>query len=196
LLERILSLMEERGVNAKKLTTSTGLNHSAITNWKNGQGKPSTEAIIKIADYFGVTTDWLLTGKEPQERLSNEKGYAIMEKRYINKQLAKEALNVCLKSCWSKREDDRGRILIDTSSPPTNESLIDIASNTGLSMETLEGYVEIIMEKEDCDDTLYPSKADFYPLASVLAAFDNPTVKRFMDALDFEEETVSLLKAN
>jgi len=63
LLERILSLMNERGVNAKELTRSTGLNHSAITNWKKGQGKPSVDAIEKLADYFDVTTDYLL-GRE------------------------------------------------------------------------------------------------------------------------------------
>ena len=37
---------------------------SAITEWKKGKARPSTDAVIKLARYFGVTTDYLLTGKE------------------------------------------------------------------------------------------------------------------------------------
>jgi len=64
LLERILKLMDERGINAKELTEKIGINHSAVTDWKKGKGNPSTGAIIKLAKFFGVSTDYLLTGEE------------------------------------------------------------------------------------------------------------------------------------
>jgi len=57
--------MDVKDVKAAKLTADLSLSGSAITEWKKGKGKPSAEAIIKIADYFGVSTDWLLTGVEP-----------------------------------------------------------------------------------------------------------------------------------
>ena len=60
MIERILDLMKERGVNATKLTADTGIASNSITEWKNNRAKPGTDAIIKIADYFGVTTDYLL----------------------------------------------------------------------------------------------------------------------------------------
>ena len=60
MIERILSLMKNKGVTAQELTKSAGLNNSAITEWKKGKAKPSTEAIIKIADYFNVSTDYVL----------------------------------------------------------------------------------------------------------------------------------------
>jgi len=70
MIERILKLMEKEGIKASDLTGKIGLNHSAITDWKQGKSKPSTDAIVKIAEYFGVTTDYLLTGKEPSHDLT------------------------------------------------------------------------------------------------------------------------------
>jgi transcriptional regulator with XRE-family HTH domain len=55
--------MESANINARKLTTDLELSGSTITEWKKGRAKPSTDAIIKIANYFQVTTDWLLTGE-------------------------------------------------------------------------------------------------------------------------------------
>ena len=60
MIEKILELMKLKGVNAKELTSKTGLYSSAVTDWKKGKSKPNTEAIIKMATYFGVSTDYLL----------------------------------------------------------------------------------------------------------------------------------------
>ena len=35
-----------------------------MTEWKNGKAKPSANALQKIATYFNVSVDYLLTGKE------------------------------------------------------------------------------------------------------------------------------------
>ena len=59
-VERILALMKERDVKASHLTKKLSLSHGVVTQWKQGLQKPSTEAVIKIARHFGVTTDWLL----------------------------------------------------------------------------------------------------------------------------------------
>lgn len=69
-IDRILNLMTEHGVKASKLTTETGLNHSAITEWKKGKSSPSTDAIVKIASYFNVSTDYLL-GLSDEKKIFN-----------------------------------------------------------------------------------------------------------------------------
>ena len=66
LVDRILTLMNENGVNAVTLTSDLCLANSSVTDWKRGKSKPGTETIIKLADYFNVSTDWILTGKEPR----------------------------------------------------------------------------------------------------------------------------------
>ena len=62
-IERILNLIEEHGITAYKLLSDIGLSSARITQWKNG-AKPSAEAILKIARYFNVSTDYLISGEE------------------------------------------------------------------------------------------------------------------------------------
>lgn len=65
MIEKILELMKNKGINAAKLTTECGLNHSALTEWKKGKAKPSIDALSKIAQYFGVSVDYLLGIEKP-----------------------------------------------------------------------------------------------------------------------------------
>lgn len=62
MIERILELMKNRNISANKLIIELGLSNSIISDWKRGKSKPSTKAVIKLADYFGVSTDYLLKG--------------------------------------------------------------------------------------------------------------------------------------
>ena len=64
ILERLYALMKERGVNAKQVTTELKMSGSSFTDWKNGKGSPRVEALSKLAPYFGVSLDYLITGKE------------------------------------------------------------------------------------------------------------------------------------
>jgi len=51
--------MDENGVNASKLTSDIGINHSSITGWKKGHAKPSYGALVRIANYFNVSVEYL-----------------------------------------------------------------------------------------------------------------------------------------
>ena len=44
-----------------------GINKSNVSNWKNNGYTPRGDALQRIADYFGVTTDYLL-GSEDKEK--------------------------------------------------------------------------------------------------------------------------------
>lgn len=56
--------MEQNNINAATLTREISLTNGVISQWKRGKQKPSTDAIIKIANYFHVTTDYILLGVE------------------------------------------------------------------------------------------------------------------------------------
>ena len=62
-------LLQKYGVTAYKVAKETGITQSTLSDWKRGRSTPRTENMKKIADYFGVTVDYLMTGKEE----SNEK---------------------------------------------------------------------------------------------------------------------------
>lgn len=61
-------LCEAKGVSRKKAAVEIGLSNSITTKWKKTGATPTGETLSKIADYFNVTTDYLLgtdTKKEP-----------------------------------------------------------------------------------------------------------------------------------
>jgi len=62
--------MKMKGISATELSKATGLSNKSFSAWKKGTQKPSTDAVIKIAAYFNVTADWLLTGKDPSGKES------------------------------------------------------------------------------------------------------------------------------
>ena len=76
MIEKILELMKSQNVTAAKLTKETNLPNSAITEWKKGKSKPSLDAIVKIADYFNVSVDYILdrTDMTRMKELRTEKG--------------------------------------------------------------------------------------------------------------------------
>ena len=60
-------LRDERKVKDADVVKETGITKSTFSDWKNGRSKPKQEKLQKIADYFGVTVDYLMTGKETTE---------------------------------------------------------------------------------------------------------------------------------
>lgn len=54
------------GVTAYRVGKETGIATSTFTDWKKGKSTPKQDKLMKIADYFGVSLEYLMTGKEPQ----------------------------------------------------------------------------------------------------------------------------------
>lgn len=62
-------LLQIHGVSSYKVSKDTGVTQTSLSNWKAGRSTPTTKTLQRIADYFGVTVDYLMTGKEePKEK--------------------------------------------------------------------------------------------------------------------------------
>lgn len=59
-VERIKQLRQEDGISQNELAKKIGCSQSAITLWEMGARVPNAIAIIKLAEYFQVSTDYLL----------------------------------------------------------------------------------------------------------------------------------------
>ena len=77
--ERLKELRLENRLTQEELAEKFYLNKSSISRYERGQQVPELELLKKIADYFGVGTDFLLGKsnirtpyKEAQEQKSNE----------------------------------------------------------------------------------------------------------------------------
>lgn len=57
-------LLEKYDVSAYKVAKETGVTTATLTSWKQGKYTPKQDKLQKIADYFGVTVDYLMTGEE------------------------------------------------------------------------------------------------------------------------------------
>lgn len=64
-------LLQKYGVSTYKVSKETGIAQSVFSSWKNGISTPKQDKMKKIADYFGVTVDYLMTGKEEPKTDSN-----------------------------------------------------------------------------------------------------------------------------
>lgn len=69
--DRFQALCDEKGVSVYRACTDIGLNRSAVAKWKAG-GKPNGTTAGKLADYFGVSTDYLLG--QTQQRTPTRSG--------------------------------------------------------------------------------------------------------------------------
>lgn len=82
MLNRILDLMKKNGITARKLTMDLEISNSSVNDWKRGS-KPSCDVIIKLAHYFGVTTDFILLGIEPTSN-NNEPQTCIEKNNFLS----------------------------------------------------------------------------------------------------------------
>lgn len=55
-------LMKQRGLKISDVSKATGVPYSAFTDWRAGRYHPKDDKIKKIADFFGVTADYIRTG--------------------------------------------------------------------------------------------------------------------------------------
>lgn len=69
--EIFAKLLKEKGVTPYQVSKATGVAQSSLSDWKKGRSAPKVDKLQKIADYFGVSVDYLL-GNEPKEKTPAE----------------------------------------------------------------------------------------------------------------------------
>lgn len=62
--ERFNELIKTFGTNQTELAEYCCVTRQAITEMKSGRSYPSLDTLVKIADYFEVSTDYLLGRKD------------------------------------------------------------------------------------------------------------------------------------
>ena len=65
-LHKIINLLEKHAKKQKDLTDFLGVSHNVFTEWKAGRNSSYMKHLPKIAEFFGVSVDYLI-GKEPAE---------------------------------------------------------------------------------------------------------------------------------
>lgn len=59
-VKRIKKLMDEYGLNQVKLAEKVGVKQNTISSWLSGKKEPSIRSLWLLADFFEVSTDYLI----------------------------------------------------------------------------------------------------------------------------------------
>ena len=60
---RLKELRLQHGFSQEELAEKIGIKQNSYSDWKHGKCKPNYEKLEKIADFFGVSLDWLFGRK-------------------------------------------------------------------------------------------------------------------------------------
>lgn len=96
------NLMKEHGVTAYKVSKETGIATSTLSDWKKGRSTPKQDKLQKIADFFNVTVDYLLTGNTEEKK---ERDYSLTIKEQENIDVEAKKIIEDLTMSFSKNRD-------------------------------------------------------------------------------------------
>jgi transcriptional regulator with XRE-family HTH domain len=64
--QKIVALRKENKWSQKDVAKKVNIDNKNVSRWETGRSIPSTDAVMKLAEIFGVTTDYLLFDNVPR----------------------------------------------------------------------------------------------------------------------------------
>lgn len=64
-------LCQARDLTPYKVSKLANVTQTALSNWKTGKSTPSAKTLQKLADFFNVSIDYLITGNNPNSETSS-----------------------------------------------------------------------------------------------------------------------------
>lgn len=72
-MNRLKELREERDLTQQALADTFSIARSTYTNWEIGRREPDHAALVQLADFYGVTVDYIL-GRNKNEPTVDDDG--------------------------------------------------------------------------------------------------------------------------
>ena len=60
MINRIRDLREDRDLRQTDVSKATGIDQKTLSNYETGKTRPDSESLIKLADFFNVSIDYLV----------------------------------------------------------------------------------------------------------------------------------------
>ena len=97
--ERIQALMTARGIKKTAFAAAVGVSYGNVSDWQSGRSSSSVEKLERIADYFGVSLDYLV-GRDDRYPAPSEDACELMR---IYDTLDREGRTVVLGAAYQER---------------------------------------------------------------------------------------------
>ncbi len=72
-MNRIRELRDDKGLKQCDVAKAVGIDQRTLSNYETGKTNPDSFAIIKLAEYFNVSTDYLLGYKSDFDKKQIQK---------------------------------------------------------------------------------------------------------------------------
>ncbi|WP_394512560.1 helix-turn-helix domain-containing protein [Priestia aryabhattai] len=109
--KRLAQLRKEKGISQYEFADRIGFSRGQVANYEQGKREPDYETLQKIADFFNVSTDYLLGRIDSDKTIENEESLLDPELGVFFKEIknAPEDRQEQLRKIWEiiKSEGDR-----------------------------------------------------------------------------------------
>lgn len=159
-------LRTKKGLTSEELCSKIGIKGGSYRNYERNDRKPDYDTLVKLADFYGVTTDYLLgrpTAQPPTdalERLFSEKSFSALEEELLRKYMelpheARQAVvrfinDATAKALQRKNGTAPQKLLV------MKRSLHKVSAGTGYDLNDSDAWETVTVK--DTDDS---RKADF-----------------------------------
>lgn len=164
--DNLKATRKKSGKTQKEVAEGIGIGQGTYKNYETGAREPNGETLVAIANYFGVTTDYLLgrpTAQPPTdalERLFSEKSFSALEEELLRKYMelpheARQAVvrfinDATAKALQRKNGTAPQKLLV------MKRSLHKVSAGTGYDLNDSDAWETVTVK--DTDDS---RKADF-----------------------------------
>ncbi len=106
----IKELREEKGLSQMELGLELEISHASIQQYEAGIHEPSFENLLKIADYFNVSTDFLLGRTPIRNPLHSDDEKLAFQLRHLRNAKVKHALTEILSEVYEYDNQKKGSV--------------------------------------------------------------------------------------
>lgn len=100
-------LLDKKGLKNSDVSRGTGVSNMTLSDWKHGKTTPKTDTMQKIADFLGVSVDYLMTGKEPTDNKYSAEMAMLVGKIRNDKELSEALLK------YFELSDEKKKHIVD-----------------------------------------------------------------------------------
>lgn len=164
--DNLKAARKKSGKTQKEVAEGIGIGQGTYKNYETGAREPNGETLVAIANYFGVTTDYLLGRPSAQpptdalERLFSEKSFSALEEELLRKYMelpheARQAVvrfinDATAKALQRKNGTASQKLLV------MKRSLHKVSAGTGYDLNDSDAWETVTVK-----DTEKSRKADF-----------------------------------
>ena len=148
---RIKQLREEKGLKQEELAKEMSVSPSAIGMYETNKREPNNELTVKLANYFNVSTDYLL-GKCNNEKLEQSVALGFKDRLVLlRKELGLTQEEFAEKIGYTRTAVSAWEI---GRNEPSNSDTLKIANFFGVTTDYLLGKTDVRDTGEQIDDVL------------------------------------------